>query len=416
VDALPSEPAAPPLVEPRATPTPCGEVESRLAVLQATLRERELDGALLLQNADLFYFSGTVQQSYLYVPAEGEAVLFVRRSVERARLESPLARVVALDGPRALTDALEAAAGRLPRRVGLELDVLPVTVYERLLKLLPGAGAEDVGRAIVRQRAVKSPYEIERITAAAAICDAVCAYLPQVLRAGLTEAELAGRVEAEARRLGHEGIIRMRGFNQEMFYGQLLTGASGTAPSYLDTPLAGTGLSPAVAQGVSFKRIAADEPIVFDFVAVREGYTADFTRMFCLGELSPELRRVYAVARDVQAAVVETVRPDVTCRAVYERAVETAEQGGLGGRFMGPPGQQVRFIGHGVGLELDELPVLTTSDAVLQEGMVFALEPKFVLPGLGAVGIENTFVVERDGLRSLTTAPEELVELPIGAK
>ena len=408
-----SEPALPPLVEPRATPTPAAEVESRLAALQATLRERELDAALIVQNADLFYFSGTVQQSYLHVPAEGESVLFVRRSVERARLESPLARVVELDGPRALTDALKAATGRLPARVGLELDVLPVAAFERLMRLLPGAEAEDIGRAVVRQRAVKSPYEVERIAAAAAIADAVCGFVPEVLHAGLTEAEFAGTVEAEARRLGHQGIIRMRGFNQEMFYGQLLTGVSATAPSYLDTPLAGTGLSPAVAQGVSFKTIGVGEPIVFDFVAVCEGYTADFTRMFSLGPLPPALRRVYRVARDVQADVIETARPGTSCRAVYERAVAVAERAGLGAHFMGHGGEQVRFIGHGVGLELDELPVLTTSDLALEEGMVFALEPKFVLPGVGAVGIENTFVVGRDGLRSLTTAPEDLYELPL---
>ena len=413
--ARPPAAAGPPFVEPAATPTPVAEVEGRLARFQVTLRERGLDAALIVQNADLFYFSGTVQQSYLHVPAEGEATLFVRRSVERARRESPLERVVELDGPRALTGALRALDGGLPRRVGLELDVLPVTAYERLLGLLPGAEAEDVGRAIVRQRAVKSPYEIERIAAAAALVDAVWEFAPRVLRAGLTEAEFAGMVEAEARRLGHQGVIRMRGFNQEMFYGQLLTGPSATAPSFLDTPLAGTGLSPAVAQGVSFRTIAVGDPIVFDFVAVREGYTADFTRMLSLGPLPEAVRDAYAVALEAQAAVVAAARPGVTCGAVYESAVAIAERRGLGANFMGCGPEQVRFIGHGVGLELDELPVLTTSDVPLEEGMVFALEPKFVLPGVGAVGVENTFVVERDGLRALTRAPEEPVEVALGS-
>ncbi|MEE4276492.1 MAG: Xaa-Pro peptidase family protein [Thermoleophilia bacterium] len=413
--ARPPAAAGPPFVEPAATPTPAAEVEGRLTRLQATLRERELDAALIVQNADLFYLSGTVQQSYLHVPADGEATLFVRRSVERARRESPLERVVELDGPRALTGALRAAAGGLPRRVGLELDVLPVAAYERLIGLLPGAEAEDVGRAIVRQRAVKSPYEVERIAAAAALVDAVWEFAPRVLRAGLTEAEFAGLVEAEARRLGHQGVIRMRGFNQEMFYGQLLTGPSATVPSFLDTPLAGTGLSPAVAQGVSFRTIEPGDPIVFDFVAVREGYTADFTRMLSLGPLPGAVRDAYAVALEAQAAVAAVARPGVTCRAVYESAVAVAERRGLGPHFMGFGPEQVRFIGHGVGLELDELPVLTTSDTPLEEGMVFALEPKFVLPGVGAVGVENTFLVERDGLRALTRAPEEPVEVPLGA-
>ena len=163
--------------------------------------------------------------------------------------------------------------------------MLPVTAFRRLQKGLPDADFEDVGPAIVRQRAVKSPWEVERIRAAAAVADEVSRLIPGLLREGLTEVEFAGSVEAQARRLGHEGFIRMRGFNQEMFYGQLLTGVSGTAPTYLDTPLGGTGLSPSIAQGVSFRTIGRGEPVVFDFVPVRDGYIADFTRIFTIGPL-----------------------------------------------------------------------------------------------------------------------------------
>ena len=211
-----------------------------------------------------------------------------------------------------------------------------------------------------------------------------------------------------ARSLGHQGVIRMRGFNQEMFYGQLLTGASGEVASFLDTPLAGTGLSPAVAQGVSFRRIGRGDPIVFDFVTVRDGYTADFTRMFVLGTLDERLEEAYDVALRIQEAVAARARPGVRCRELYETALEMAEAAGLGGSFMGHGEGQVRFIGHGVGLELDELPVLSPNDLALEEGMVFALEPKFVLPGLGAIGIENTWLVTPDAPEVLTPAPEHI--------
>jgi Xaa-Pro aminopeptidase len=203
----------------------------------------------------------------------------------------------------------------------------------------------------------------------------------------------------------------MRGFNQEMFYGQLLTGVSAAAPTFLATPLGGTGLSPAVAQGVSFKAIGRGEPVVFDFVPVRDGYMADFTRIFTVGPLPGELLRAYDAALRVQQAVADTARAGLTCRAVYEVALATADGEGLGAYFMGHGPGQVRFIGHGVGLELDELPVLTGSDLVLEEGMVFALEPKFVLPGLGAIGIENTWLVGRDGIDRLTVAPEHVVDV-----
>ena len=398
----------PPLVEPRATMVPAAEVAGRLAGLQAGLSARGLDGTVIVQNADLYYFSGTVQSSFLYVPATGEATLFVRKLVERARLETPLPGIVELASPHELPGLVRRRYGALPRRLGLELDVLPVAEYRRLGKLFPETAFDDIGRDIVRQRAVKSAWEVERIRDAAAVAVAVCELIPGILREGLTEAEFAGLVEAEARRLGHEGIIRMRGFNQEMFYGQLLTGVSGTAASYLDTPLAGTGLSPAVAQGVSFKPIRRGDHVVFDFVSVRNGYIADFTRIFALGEVPGELRRAYAAALRIQAAVVAAALPGVACRALYDLALALAAEEGLAASFMGHGAGQVRFIGHGVGLELDELPVLTASDRVLIPGMVFALEPKFVLPGLGAIGVENTWLVTATGLTAITQAADDI--------
>ena len=415
MSVLPSAPRGPataagaPLVEPTATLVPAGETGARLSALQAVLAERGLDAALIVQNADLYYFSGTVQQAFLYVPAEGEATLFVRKSVERALLETPLASVVALDDPRDLGAQVGARYGSLPARLGLELDVLPVTECRRLERRFPDAEVSDIGRDIVRLRAVKSPWEVERIRASAAVTAGVYAAIPAILREGLTEAELAGSVEAVARRLGHEGHIRMRAFNQEMFYGQLLAGPSGTAGSYLDTPLAGTGLSPAVAQGVSFRRIGRGEPVVFDFVSVREGYISDFTRIFSVGALPAPLVRAYDVACAVRDDVVALARPGVTCRALYEAALERVAAEGLAAGFMGHGDAQVRFIGHGVGLELDELPVLAGSDLALEEGMVFALEPKFVVPGLGAVGTEDTWVVDRGGVTALTAAPDDIV-------
>lgn len=394
-------------VEEHAALTPSHELRARLARFQRALRESAVEVALVVQNADLFYFSGTVQQSYLAVPVEGEPALFTRKTVARARLETALP-VVPLGTVRRLPHLLRERYGVVPRRVGLELDVLPVNHLRRLEALFEGAEMVDVSPLIVGQRAVKSAYEIELIRAAGRVTIAAMERVPELLREGMTEAEFAGRVEAVARSLGHQGIIRMRGFNQEMFYGQLLAGASGVVSSFLDTPLAGTGLSPAVAQGVSFKRIGRGEPVVFDFVSVVDGYTADFTRVFSIGPLAHELVRAYDAALRIERAVVDVARPGVSCRALYERAVAVAEEEGLGSGFMGHGEGQVRFVGHGVGVELDELPVISPNGRALEEGMVFALEPKFVLPGVGAIGVENTWAVTGDGLTLLTDASEEI--------
>ena len=404
------QPVEPSFVEPRSVPVPRAEVERRLVTFQQSLRAEGIDAAIVSQNADLYYLAGTVQQSQLLVPADDEPVLFTRRTVARAREESPLT-VAELPSLRRLGELVAEWCGGAPDVVGLELDVLPVGQFRRYESQLPGARFVDIGPALVGLRAVKSAWEIERIAAAAALADEVFRRVPGLLREGLTEAAFAGRVEAEARALGHQGVIRMRAFNAEMFYGQLLTGASGAVASFLDTPLAGTGLSAAVAQGVSFKPIGRGEPVVFDFVPVLDGYTADFTRIFALGELPGRLTEAYACARRAQAAACACARPGVACSAVYEAALEVAESDGLEAHFMGWGPSRARFVGHGVGLELDELPVLSRNDRLLEQGMVFALEPKFVFPGLGAIGIENTWVVTADGVERLTRAPEEIVVL-----
>jgi len=398
-------------VPPAEQPTPLSELLPRLAALRESLLEEELDGALILQNADLYYYAGTVQQSFLYVPSDGEPLLLVRRVVERARRESALPAIVELPSLRQLPALIAEHCGRSPERLGLELDVLPVQHLRRLESLFPQTEMTDVSPAILRRRAVKSAHEVDLIRAAAALTDAVFTRLPELLEEGLTEAAFAGRFEALARELGHEGVIRMRGFNQEMFYGQLVSGVNGTVPSFLDTPLAGAGLSPAVAQGVTTRRIAGGEPVVFDFVSSRAGYIADFTRVLGLGPLPDVCRRVFAVALEIEAAVAGAARPGVSCRTLYELALQRAAAAGLAESFMGRGRYRARFVGHGVGLELDESPVLTAADEPLVAGMVFALEPKFVLPGIGAVGIEDTFVVTSHGAECLFATEQRLFEL-----
>jgi Xaa-Pro dipeptidase len=391
--------------------TPPAEIEARVTKFQRLLAESGLDAALIVQNADLFYLAGTVQQSFLYVPADGEPTLFVRRVLERARRESALAQVVPLASRRDLPAAIVQRYGRLPRRCGLELDVLPVLQLRGLESLFPGTTFEDVGAATVRLRAVKSPYEIERIRAAAELFDELCARVPALVREGMPETEFAGLVEAEARKLGHEGVIRMRRFNQEMFYGHLLSGPSLEVATFLDTPMGGEGLSAAVAQGVSRRRIARGDPIMLDFVFVTGGYMADSTRMLCLGPLPQPAQRAYETALAVEAAVCAAAGPGVVAGDLYRLALDLAAGEGYEESFMGAGGTRVRFIGHGVGLELDELPVLALRSGPLEQGMVFALEPKVILPGIGAVGIENTYAVTAGGVERLQRSPEDVIEV-----
>ncbi len=389
--------------------TPFEEIQNRIERLQTVLQIDGMDGALIFQKTDLYYFAGTIQQANLYIPAEGDPVLMVRKNPERARAESPLKKQIAVDSPKQMPEVLAHHEIALPRRLGLELDVIPARLYLYLREIFPDARCLDISHAIRTIRSVKSEAEIALIREAARAADQLAAFAAGAIREGIAELELAGIVEAEARRLGHQGIVRMRMWDQEMFYGHLMAGAGAAVPSYLASPTGGAALSPAVAQGPSLQPIRRREPILLDYVFAKNGYLADHTRIFAIGGLDDELLAAHRAALEIQEALKQEIRPGVAAGRIYELALSLAADRGYTEHFMGADDRRIRFVGHGIGLELDEYPFLAAGQEILlQAGMVIALEPKMVFPGRGVVGIENTHLVTESGAEPLTLCKEEI--------
>lgn len=389
--------------------TPESEIKARIGALQQRLRENGVEGALILQNADAFYFAGTIQGEQLYVPAEGPPLLLIRKSLERARAESAIENIIPMKSPRQLPDLLAAQDLPVPKTLGMELDVLPANLYLSFGKILEGTRIVDVSHEIRRIRAVKSAYEIDRIRRSARFSDRLIEAVADMIREGMTELELAGLVEGEARRMGHQGVVRMRLWGSEIFYGHLMAGPQAALPSFLASPTGGLGAGPAVAQGASFAPIRAGEPILVDYTFCYEGYISDCTRIFAVGGLPERLGKAYMAMIDVEGIIKRTARAGVSTSEVYRAAVERAGELGYGDYFMGVGPDQIRFVGHGVGLELDEFPFLAKGqEMVLESGMVIAVEPKLILPGEGVVGIENTHVVGEGGLEPLTRSSDRI--------
>jgi len=387
--------------------TPREELDQRIRQFQTYLRQQHIGGALILQNSDLFYFSGTIQQAHLYIPAEGSPLLMVRKSLVRARGESGLAAVVPLRSPREIPDLLDAHRLSVPERLGVEMDVIPAALYMNYQHLFVGSELVDISAGIRQIRAVKSPYEQGIMRQAGALADEVAAAARGLIREGMTEIDLAGQVEAEARRRGHQGVVRMRMWGGELFYGHLLAGPSAAEPSYLASPTGGRGASAAVAQGAGFTTLKPHQPILLDYVFAWQGYIADHTRIFSLGELPDDLLAAHQAMLELQDAIKDRARSGVIAGALYDFAVQWARDKGFTDWFMGADDQRIRFIGHGVGLELDEYPFLARGqDMPLQKGMVIALEPKLIIPDKGVVGIENTHIVTDDGLEQITCFDE----------
>ncbi len=392
--------------------TPKEELDRRIAALQASLRSADVDGALIVHAADLFYFAGTIQQAHLYVPAEGVPLLMARRSFTRARQESALPDVVPLTSLRTLGGLITGQGLPLPTRLGMELDVLPARNFFHYQRLFPDAEIVDISTAIRIVRAVKSPYELAIQREAAQLMDRMVRAVPEILREGMSEVEFAGRVEAVARAGGHQGQVRLRNWNVEVFYGHILSGKNGAVPSFFDSASGGEGLSPAMPHGPGRKPIRRHEPVVVDYCAAVDGYIVDQTRLFSLGDLSERLTVAYEAMRTLQNELAEAGKPGVPAGDLYDLAMRRATEMGYADYFMGYGEGRVQFVGHGVGIELDEFPIIAHGVKMpLETGMVFAIEPKIVFPGEGLVGIENTWVVTEEGLQSLTISDENLTIL-----
>ncbi len=383
---------------------PRSEIDARTKILQS--RMEDLTGAILFQSVDMLYFSGTAQEGLVYVPGDpqAESVVMVRKSLERAREESPL-EVSPLKGLR----NLKADLG-IPEeaKIGLELDVLPYNNYARVKKALGDAELVDVSERVKEIRSVKSKFEIRLIKAAARMLDAGIGSVPDHLREGMAEIELAAKVEAEMRTLGHQGSLRFRRFNQELPMGHLMAGPNAARPSFVASPTGGVGPSLLQPQGPGFRKIKRNEPILVDYGGVYNGYIADETRIFSIGGLPKELEDAHQAALDVEKTVAEALRPGNSGREIFDISEARGEDLGYGESLGGPVGAKCGFVGHGVGLEIDEYPVLGPVDHEILPKMTVAVEPKMIYPGIGVVGIEDTFLTTENGPERLTRLPQEI--------
>jgi Xaa-Pro dipeptidase len=393
---------------------PKSEAMERVAKLQHWMQSSSVDAVFVLQNVDLFYFAGTVQTGLLFLPPRGEPLYLVQKSASRARIESPWDRLLPFPGFKKLSEWLAGEGVGELGRVGIETDVLPVSYYRRLQEAFPRVEFVDASEAIRHIRMIKSAYEVGQMRHAAQMLSVAFDRLSQWIRPGVTELELSARLEGFLRSRGHQGMVRTRAFNNQIGYGTLSGGASAAYPTSFPGPVGFVGLYPAVPNGGSKHRLAAGETLVADIVGGYGGYLADKTRTFALGELARDMADAHRFVLDLNSEIESMLRPGTLCLQIYQRALERVKDSPFASGFMGIGVSQVRFIGHGVGLELDELPVLAGGfDIPLEPGMTIAVEPKIFFQERGGVGIENTYLLTESGFEKLTVYPEEIISVPV---
>ncbi|MBQ4278437.1 MAG: aminopeptidase P family protein [Rikenellaceae bacterium] len=382
------------------------ELRVRRQALQRLLQREGVDGLWVSSNVNLYYLSGRVFSGHIYLPAEGELLFFVRRPVGLGGDGVHYVRK-----PEEAPALMTAAGVAMPRVLMLESDSVPYSEYMRYEKLF---GRPEIrnGSAVLREaRAVKTPREIAMIRRSGERHAEVYRTIPSLYRPGMTDLGLSIEIERQSRLHGSLGIFRIAGQSMEIFAGSVLAGDNADAPSPYDFAMGGGGLDRSIPVGADGTVLCEGMSVMVDVGGNFTGYMTDMTRVFSVGRLPDEAYRAHRVALDMQHEMAAMARPGTPAADIYNLCREMAVAAGLGEYFMGHR-QQAGFVGHGVGIEINEAPVLAPrSRDVLAEGMVFAFEPKFVIPGTGAVGIENTFAVTDGGVEKLTICEEEIVSL-----
>jgi Xaa-Pro aminopeptidase len=389
---------------------PSRELENRIKRFktQMDISDPEWEIAVIFSNINLYYFTGTMQDGMLIIPRDDDATFWVRRSYERALDESLFGNIKPMNSFR---DAAK-SMNKLPDTVYLETEVVPLALYQRFQKHFPFKNIKPVDIHIAAVRAVKSEYELSLLRKSGKIHQHVLEDIaPEILREGMSEATLAAELFSILIEEGHHGVTRFGMFDTEIVVGHVGFGESSIYPTYFDGASGNYGLSPAVPVfGSRDRKLKKGDLVFIDIGCGVDGYNTDKTMTYMFGHSLPQ----YAIDAhnkcvEIQNEIASMLKPGAIPSEIYNTVMNNLDEEFLR-NFMGFGKRKVKFLGHGIGLLIDELPVIAEGfNMPLQEGMVFAVEPKKGIKDIGMVGIENTFIVTRNGGECITGNSKGLI-------
>ncbi len=383
---------------------PADDHRQRIDKVVANMKSVGLDAVIVSDNANIYYLTGRIICGYIYIDASGSVRYFVRRPNNLCG--------EGLTYIRKPEDIAELLAGDMPDSIGLELSLLPYSTIERLKKVFANASIGDSGDVLRRSRAVKTSLEIEMMAQSGIHHARAYSHIPSLYRPGMTDIELQIELERALRLEGCLGLFRMVGPDMEFFMSNTLTGDNSDMPTPYDFALGGAGMSPSLPLGANGTLIEPGKTVMIDACGNFTGYMTDMTRCYCPGQPCDMALRANDLSREISAAIADKARPGMATAELYQLACSMAEKAGMADYLMGH-NYHAGFVGHGLGISINESPVLAPrSRDILVAGNAIAVEPKFVIPCVGAVGVENTFIVQDEGAaRKLTLAPEEIANL-----
>lgn len=382
---------------------PDEEIVLRHGKVKSLMKSQGIDFALIADNATIYYLTGRVYAGFvgLYAAENIPAQYFVRRPVGLTGEGLTYIRKPEDIPALLLKEKIES--------VGLEFDCQAYSSCLRLMKAFAGKNPINVSGVIRKSRSVKTAFELGLLRRSGIIHTNVYERIPSLYQDGMTDLEFQIEIERESRLKGCLGQFRISGGSMELFMANILVGDNADNPTPYDFAMGGAGQDPSLPVGANGTVLKPGVSVMVDCNGNYTGYMTDMTRVFSIGKLTDLAYKAHECSIHICRVLEEQGKPGIEAKELYNKAVEIAEAAGLSDYFMGH-NQKAGFVGHGIGIEINEGPVLAPrSKDILEAENVIAIEPKFVIPGVGAIGIENSYVVSEDGLVRLTHAPEEII-------
>jgi Xaa-Pro dipeptidase len=332
-------------------------------------------------------------------------------------IESPISHIHAFTSYRDIETIINDLGFSLPGLIAAEMNGLSWTLANSLTRHLSACKFVAADKIIGMSRARKSTWELEIIREAGsrhARC--LTERLPLLLREGMSELEICHEISKLFYSEGYQGILRMENYGEEAFLGHISVGDSANYPGVFNGPVGLRGVHPAAPHmGSAEVRWMAGQPLTIDNGFTLAGYMTDKTQIYWLEErknIPVNALEAHKFCVGLQEQIAELLEPGTPPAAIWSHCLAAVRDSGWSDGFMGLGGNKVFFAGHGIGLAIDEYPVLAEGfDLPLEEGMTLAVEPKIGIPGFGMVGVGNTFEVTARGGKSLTGENFDIIKI-----
>lgn len=386
---------------------PVSELQARLRKFSEIIANQGLNYALIQTPVDLYYYTGSRQNGTLVIFSDSEKapIYFVRRSLNRALWECggtdcPI-EIKQFPRMKDFPDVLTTLG--CSQGPGMQLGELPHSFADFFIKNLSQLGPPvDITNLVHGQREVKSAWELEMMKEAAKVQYRMFEAINEIGAEGLTELDLVAQSDKISRESGFGGIVQMRRYPMMCNRGVVLAGRSGGVTSFFDSAVGGAGPHPLAGFGAGFGKVKPNEPVLVDLVHVHRGYVVDATRMFSKGKLENHWVEKLDDMIEIRDTVLSGLGRGDDCSKVWEDGFSLTVEMGHENNLMGLPPDQSKFLGHSVGLQLDESPVVAKGfDRPLPVGGVMAIEPKVVYSE-GSIGTEDTWLRTDDGMINIS--------------